>query len=285
MKIGFIGAGKVGFSLGKYLSLCGQTVTGYYSRNFESAKLAAAFTHSFVFSDLKTLLNASDTLFLTVPDGEIGNVWDDIKKLSIQTKKICHCSGCLSSSVFDGIEALGAFGYSVHPLYAISSQTESYKELQGAVFTLEGSSFYLNEIKAMLEKAGNTVQIISPQSKSLYHAAAVCASNQMLALAKISQDLLQRCGFSEKLSRHALHPLMQGNLKKLCESSLEEALTGPIERGDVHTVSQHFEFLTEEECTLYLILSKQLLEIARKKHPNRSYKEMEALLSEKMGEK
>ncbi|MEA4988008.1 MAG: Rossmann-like and DUF2520 domain-containing protein [Anaerovorax sp.] len=285
MQIGFIGAGKVGFSLGKYFSLYGINVTGYYSRNFESAKSAAAFTNSLAFSNLKALLDVSDTLFLTVPDGEIEILWDDIKKLSVQNKKICHCSGCLSASVFDGIEALGAFGYSVHPLYAISSRMDSYKELQRAVFTLEGSFFYLNEIKAMLESLGNSVQIISGEKKTLYHAAAVCASNQMLALAKLAQDLLIRCGFSDTLAQQALNPLMLGNMEKLCATNLQEALTGPIEREDAATVLHHLDFLREEERMLYLILSNKLLEIARKKHPNRSYEKIEQLLSEKMGGK
>lgn len=285
MQIGFIGAGKVGFSLGKYFSLHGISVTGYYSRSSESAKSAAAFTNTLFFSNLEALLDVSDTLFLTVPDGEIKIVWDYIKRLPIQNKKICHCSGCLSASVFDGIEALGAFGYSVHPLYAISSRLDSYEELQRAVFTLEGSSFYLNEIKTTLESLGNFVQIISGENKTLYHAAAVYASNQMLALAKVAQDLLIRCGFPDTLAQQALNPLMLGNMEKLCATNLEDALTGPIERGDTLTFLHHLACLNEEEQMLYLLLSKRLLEIARKKHPHRSYENLEQLLLEKMGGK
>ena len=44
MKIGFIGAGKVGFSLGRFFVQGGIPVTGYYSRHRESAVEAAAFT-------------------------------------------------------------------------------------------------------------------------------------------------------------------------------------------------------------------------------------------------
>ena len=41
MKVGFIGAGKVGFSLGKYLKENGVEITGYFSKSPESAKSAA----------------------------------------------------------------------------------------------------------------------------------------------------------------------------------------------------------------------------------------------------
>jgi predicted dinucleotide-binding enzyme len=44
MKIGFIGAGKVGFSLGKYFCEHGLDVIGYFSRNPQSALQAAEFT-------------------------------------------------------------------------------------------------------------------------------------------------------------------------------------------------------------------------------------------------
>ena len=44
MRIGFIGAGKVGFTLGKYFAVNGLDVAGYYSRNYKSAEEAAAFT-------------------------------------------------------------------------------------------------------------------------------------------------------------------------------------------------------------------------------------------------
>ncbi|MFQ9126724.1 MAG: hypothetical protein ACLR4Z_07955 [Butyricicoccaceae bacterium] len=38
MKTGFIGAGKVGFSLGKMFAESGLPLTGYYSRQREAAR-------------------------------------------------------------------------------------------------------------------------------------------------------------------------------------------------------------------------------------------------------
>ena len=46
MNIGFVGAGKVGFSLGKYFCNNDIKVSGYYSQNLESSKEAAKFTKS-----------------------------------------------------------------------------------------------------------------------------------------------------------------------------------------------------------------------------------------------
>jgi predicted short-subunit dehydrogenase-like oxidoreductase (DUF2520 family) len=122
MRAGFIGAGKVGFTLGKYLAMHGIEISGYYSRTPASAKEAAEFTQSRYYTSIEEITKDSDTLFLTVPDGAIGEIWDDMRNLPIKNKNICHCSGSIPSTVFFDAENRGAYRYSIHPLYAISSK-------------------------------------------------------------------------------------------------------------------------------------------------------------------
>ena len=95
MKAGFIGAGKVGFSLGKYLAENGIDVTGYYSRSADSAIKASEFTGTRYYKDLTDIIEDSDTLFITAPDGAITEVWEYIRNLPIKNKNICHCSGSI----------------------------------------------------------------------------------------------------------------------------------------------------------------------------------------------
>lgn len=94
MKFGFIGAGKVGFSLGKYLADNEMEVVGYYSEFKEDALEASKFTKSSVNKNIEDLVRDSDVLFLTVPDGAIEKVWNQVKKTGISGKVVCHCSGC-----------------------------------------------------------------------------------------------------------------------------------------------------------------------------------------------
>lgn len=65
MKIGFIGAGKVGFSMGKYLKDKGINVTGYYSRNENSSLEASLFTNTNQYKELKNLVEESDTIVIS----------------------------------------------------------------------------------------------------------------------------------------------------------------------------------------------------------------------------
>lgn len=279
MKIGFVGAGKVGFSLGKYFAFNGADIGGYYSKNPDSAREAADFTGTKQYKNLHEIISDNDVLFLTVPDGEILSVWNYIKELNcIKNKIICHCSGALASDVFSDAEKLSVFGFSVHPIFAINSKKESWKKLKNAIFTIEGNSKKIDDMVFLIKNMGNSVSVIDGNSKTKYHAAAVMASNHMIALVKTAVDILCECGFSEDSALEALIPLMEGNLSNIKEVGCMQALTGPIERNDLLTVKKHLDCLSENQRTLYQNLSLVLINLAKKKHPDRNYDEIEVLL-------
>lgn len=274
MRAGFIGAGKVGFSLGRYLADGGITVTGYYSRNSVSAKEAAHFTGTDHYEDLVSITEDSDTLFITVPDGAIADVWQQLRDLPIKDKNICHCSGSISSTVFFDAEDKGAYACSVHPIYAVSDRYVSWKGLSDAVFSVEGSPQCRDMMKNMLESLGNEAVVIDGSRKALYHCAAVMVSNHMAALADTGIKMLEECGFSRETASRALAPLMTGNAQAIASQGPEKALTGPVERGDCVTVRKHLGVLEGQTKELYRLLSDILVDIAERKHPDRNYEEM-----------
>jgi len=278
MNIGFIGAGKAGFSLGKYLTERGMHVTGYYSRSPQSSLEAAKFTDTGQYLDLKRLAEDSDAIFLTVPDGAIRSVWEQLKELPIQNKRIIHCSGSLSSAVFYDIGRVHAYGYSIHPMLAINDRYTSYEKLSGAFFTIEGSDAYLDELRQMFLSFGNRVEVIPQAEKTRYHAAAVFASNLYEGLVNISERMLCECGFSSEHAQEALAPLILENAKNIVEYGTEKALTGPVERGDAETVAAHLAQLSGDEKEIYRLLSKEIAKIARQKHPTQDFTALEGEL-------
>lgn len=167
MKTGFIGAGKVGFSLGRLFAENGIPLTGYYSRQRESAEEAANFTGTHAYSDLCELVQDSDAIFLTVPDRTITSVYLELRSFSLSGKQICHCSGALSArEAFPGLAETGALGLSIHPLFPVSSRYDSYRELADAFFCLEGEKQAVSAWKPLLERCGCTVQTISAEGKA-----------------------------------------------------------------------------------------------------------------------
>ncbi len=280
LKTGFIGAGKVGCSLGKLLTTRGIEVTGYYDRNTGFAEEAARFTETKAFASAEALVEKSDVLFITVPDGLISKVFEDIRTLPIEGKYICHCSGSISSrDAFPEIGSTGAYEYSVHPLFAVSDRFETYHELSDAFFTLEGNASHINDMSEYLKTAGLRFQIIEPTAKTRYHLAAVYSSNLMLALIGEGIRNLQECGFSEEDARKALTPLISGNVQHALNAGPAKALTGPVERGDITTLEKHMQVTdSEEDKELYRLLSKKLLPLAKAKNPDRDYSSLEDFL-------
>lgn len=279
MKIGFIGAGKVGFSLGKYLTERGVTVTGYYNRNPQPSQEAAKFTNTRQYLSMRHLVEDSDAIFLTVPDGAILSVWEQLKLLPIQDKIISHFSGALSSAVFSDIGRYRAYGYSIHPLLAVNDKYHSYRELSSAFITMEGHEKYLNTLKMMFERFGNTVEVTSAKDKVRYHAAAAMASNLYVGLVNLCEEMLGDCGFTRLNAHKALSPLILGNTENIVNYGTVQALTGPIERNDFFTVRDHLSCLSEESAEVYKILSRQVLKVAKMKHPDRDYEKMEGELT------
>ncbi len=282
MKIGFIGAGKAGFSLGRFFVEGGIHVTGYYSRHEESAREAAFFTRTRAYDTLGAILRDSDALFLTVPDGAISPVFQELESMDISQKQFCHCSGAMTAKeAFLDIDRKGAYGYSIHPLFPISSKKKSYQELQGAFFCIEGIGPHLPEWKERLQSLGAKVQMISGETKIQYHAACAIASNLVCALADESLELLAQCGFSQELALQALAPLMRSNLEHLLAEGPKNALTGPVERCDTETVRKHLEcFPDNEGKEMYRAVSRKLTGLAEQKNPNRDYGAMKKLLEE-----
>lgn len=278
MKFGFIGAGKVGFSLGKYLADNNQTVVGYYSEFKEDAIEAAEFTGSKTYSTIELLVKDSDVLFLTVTDGMIKAVWNQIEDTDIRGKIICHTSGALSSEVFSDISKREGFGFSIHPLFAVSDKYHSYKELSGSYFTIEGSKEKIQDMKTLFESFGNTVCIISKEDKVKYHGAAAIASNLVIGLIGLSEQLLVECGFDKESAHNALLPIIKGNVEHIINDGCEKALTGPIERNDIETVKKHLAVLEGNSRTAYQAVSRQVLEIAKMKNKDRDYSKMEDVL-------
>lgn len=269
MNIGFIGAGKVGFSLGKYLAQ-DNTIVGYASRSFESAREAASFTDSTAFGSPIDLCNECELVFITVPDGAIKATWDELltqpgSRNALVDTCVAHCSGALSSDVFDQVAEFHVYPYSIHPLFAISSKQNSYKELKHAFFTLEGDPRRIDEMVELFRRLGNPTQIIAASDKTRYHAAAALASNHVVALYRRSCEELMRCGFTLEGAEAALAPLFLGNAQHVATDGAIASLTGPAERGDTVTLDKHLSILDGSTREVYKILNDTLLELADEK--------------------
>ena len=287
MNIGFIGAGKAGTALGRYLVDHNHAVVGYASASYTSAQSAASFTQSYAFTSIIELAQASDLLFITTPDGAIPSVWHDLVdahragKLSLSSKIFVHCSGCCSSEVFVKAHDVGAWVCSAHPLLAFGDKEAAFVQIASAHFSVEGDDQALEVVVPLLQSLGNVVHVLNAADKTHYHAAAVFASNLVLAPLDVAAKLLEQCGFSDVDARCALAPLVRSNVENFLKLGASGALTGPVERADLSTVKDHLQVLNSKQMALYCALTQTLIEIAKQKHPNRTYEGWSEVLFQK----
>ncbi|PJM73804.1 nuclear receptor corepressor 1 [Bifidobacterium primatium] len=299
MRIGFIGAGKVGCALGTHLSGSATvTVSGYYSRSMASSQTAADALNAAAreaaadsdaaaaaaFSSLMSAVELSDMLIVTTPDDAIAGVWHDLRALpddAVSGMAIGHCSGCLSSRVFDGSDEAGVSAFSMHPMQAVSERfpADGRDQLDGAFFALEGDARVAEAMSQLLTSLGNPNRTIDADSKTRYHAAAVMASNLPIALWNQAVETLRSCGFTETDARNTLSSMIRHNADSFCERGAKAALTGPVERADTGTIEAHLKALSNDALAVYRPLSRALLDIAAAKNPNRDYDGLRTILS------
>lgn len=278
IRIGFIGAGKAGVSLGAYFCSKGIKISGYLSRSMDSAISAAGIASSNAFTVLSDLVASSEMIIVSTPDGVIGKIWEDLRKCDIRDRIICHLSGVLSSDIFEGIEAKGSYGYSVHPMFAFSGRDGNFEDIEKACFTIEGSKGRLDEVREIFRCMGNRTFVIDKNQKHLYHASNVMVSNLVTALLSLGTEAFERCGVSREESLGALLPLIKGNIENIAKKGFLGSLTGPAERNDTDTIMKHLDVLEEEERVIYSLLTKRLAELSKAKHPGRNNSELLELL-------
>lgn len=277
MKIGFIGAGKVGKAFGAYLVKHKHVLSGYFSQSIESAKEAASLTNSGYYSRIEDLVKTSDLIFITTPDSVIETVANQIAKIyseenSIRSlgllkgKTFVHMSGAHSSECLKVLEIKGADVASLHPIQSIADVETAVKQLETSVFSIEGTQGALNSLIELLEKMQNTYFTIKSEQKTLYHMAACTVSNYLVTLVDAGLSMYESIGIDRETGYKALYPLIRGTVENLKHMDTKEALTGPIARGDINTVKAHLNAVHDKQLEdFYRYLGQATVRIAKQK--------------------
>ena len=267
IKIGFIGPGKVGVSLGRYFTHKGLILSGFYGSNTETTTYAAKITKSKFYDNIQDIIKDSDILFITTPDDIISIIDKELSKFDLKNKSICHASGSLKSNVLCNAKQSGALVYSIHPIYALSNKNTDLKDMERLYFSIEGD--YFDEENSILGQAiktlGNKYFLRDKESSSIYHLANVFVSNLTLSLLNIGTSYLSKLGLNEEEALQAIKPLVQGNIESIVKRGFVNSLTGPVLRGDITTIEKHLSVLEKKDEEIYKSLSLNLLSLVAKR--------------------
>jgi predicted short-subunit dehydrogenase-like oxidoreductase (DUF2520 family) len=217
---------------------------------------------------VRSLRSRPDAIsFLTVPDGAIATVARDIAKADGVPPGVAfvHCSGALGLGALGPLGSAHAVG-SFHPLQSFPKPRPP-EAFRGSLVGIDASTVPLRRrLERLARDLGAKPRSVAETERVIYHAAAVFASNYLVALAGVAVEMLESIGWSERDAISGVVPLMEGALVEMARRGPVGALTGPIRRGDVETVTRHLEALAGRRrmADLYRMLGAIALEIATK---------------------
>lgn len=260
-----IGAGRVGTAVAVLLSRAGHRIVAASGRA-GTAERVAAHLPGVAIVDPAAAATAGELVIVGVPDDAIADVVARIAgaEASLGGRWFAHLSGATPLAALDPARDRGAGRLSLHPLQTVP-------DVQGAIASIPGSTvavtaddeqgFALGE--SLARDIGGTPFRLADRDRAAYHAAAVLASNDLVALSAVAYRLLEEVGVGD--AGAALEPLQLATVRNLRRLGPEAALTGPAVRGDAGTIGRHLERLSSvapEAVEPYLAMCRLQLGLA-----------------------
>lgn len=269
--LNLVGAGHVGRVLGRLFATSGAfTLQDVLTRSCASAQAAVAFMGAGHACADGVQLRPAHAWLLAVSDDQIEPVAAQLAQTHDLTGAVVfHCSGAKASTALQAVRAGGALVASVHPIRSFADPEQVAREFAGTFCGVEGDAAALALLGPAFETIGARLVPIDGAAKTVYHAAAVFASNYLTTVLDAALRAYQAAGIPEAVARELAQPLATETLANVFRLGPAAALSGPIARGDLATVARQEQALLDwDEATgrLYGALVPPTTDLARRKH-------------------
>ena len=267
MRIGIIGAGKVGTSIGFALKQKGMEITAISDLLEEPLGTTRKYLGSGVRYTLNSLevVEASDAIAVTTQDRAIKDVAAAIadKAGNLEGKLFFHTSGAHPASLLKPLDAKGARLGALHPLQTFPDIDSAIKVLPTTYIFIEGEESSIGALRTIGKTIGFDVVEIEGKDKVLYHLSAVFVCNLLCALLYTGEKIMDKIG----IEFQPFLPIIKATLANIESKGPLMSLTGPVVRGDVETVLSHLEAMKDMELykKAYKALSLVAVEVAEEK--------------------
>ena len=283
MKIGFIGAGKVGIAIAHVLQQKGfevSIVTDVLGK--EAIDKARQYLGDSVrYGDTNAeVIESSDIIAITTQDGAIRDVAKEIheKTERLDDKLFFHTSGAHPSSILKPLDEKGAILGSLHPLQTFPDIDSAIRVLPNTYIFIEGDERALRILEALGKGIGHAVIPIDGKNKVYYHLSAVFICNLLCALLYSGEDIMKKID----ITLEPFFPIIIATLHNIELKGPLMSLSGPIVRGDSETVEGHIDALKNMKLhkQIYKALSLVALDMVkeRKIHSQETLDALQSIL-------
>jgi predicted short-subunit dehydrogenase-like oxidoreductase (DUF2520 family) len=268
--LAIIGAGKLARTLARLWHAADAVlVQDVLNRSQDSAQAAIDFIGAGTAIAEWSQLRRADIVLIATPDDRIAAMCERLAATTpLAGSIVFHCSGALSSSLLQSAQEQGAAIASVHPVRSFAQPEEVAQGFAGTWCGVEGDGPALAVLRKLFAAIGANFIEIDPRQKTLYHAAAVFASNYLVTLLDVALQTYGKAGIPPETARKMMASLVRETVDNVLEIGPEQALTGPIARGDAATVVRQYRALEAadgEHAALYRRLGKLSWRLARRR--------------------
>jgi predicted short-subunit dehydrogenase-like oxidoreductase (DUF2520 family) len=265
MDVSVVGAGRVGTAMAVLLRRAGHRIAAVSGREATRGR-AAQHLPDVPFLELEDAAAAGHVVLIGVPDdliesvvrriAEVGGFWPG--------QWVTHVSGATPLAALDAARAIGGRRLSIHPLQSVPDVLAAVARIPGstvAVTADDEEGFALGE--RLSEDLGGEPFRLADESRAVYHAAAVFASNYLVAVSATAAALFGAAGVPNPVE--AMVPLQRGTLENVERLGPAHALTGPALRGDAGTIERNLGAIREhapEAIAAYVVMCRAALDLA-----------------------
>ncbi len=244
LRVGVIGAGRVGAVLGAALADAGHDVVAAAGLSADSAERAARLLPGVPLVPADQVVAASDLVVLAVPDDTLPGLVAGLAGTGAwRAGQIAfHTSGAHGLAVLAPAERAGVLPLALHPAMTFSGAVEDADRLPGAPFGVTSRPEHRPVAETLVLEMGGEPFFVAEEDRRLYHAALVTGANHLVTLVAEAADLLRAAGVGSP--ERVLAPLLTAALDNGLRRG-DRGLTGPVSRGDVGTVGEHLDTLAE----------------------------------------
>ena len=243
LRVGIIGAGRVGSVLGAALRKAGHDVTGVSAVSAASRERAADLLPNVPIKQPEHVAADADLVLLTVPDDELPGLIRGLNFPDVLGPKIVlHTSGATGLDVLAPVVEAGGVPLAIHPAMTFSGTAADLPRLAGCPFAVTVMPDHRMVADALVLDLGGEPFPLAESDRAQYHAALSHGANHLVTLVAQAAELLRRIEIEDP--GRLLRPLLEAALENALERG-DKALTGPVARGDAQTVTRHLQVVDE----------------------------------------
>ncbi|NLC98503.1 MAG: prephenate dehydrogenase/arogenate dehydrogenase family protein [Actinomycetales bacterium] len=233
-RVGVVGAGRVGPVLAARLSRADYPIAGVSARTDESRARVRSLLGAVPIAQPSAVVRESDIVVLAVPDDAMSSVVAQIAPDVRNGQTVFHVSGRHGRAVLEPLAQLGATTMAIHP--AMTFTGTALDLTRDCVYGVTCEPESRDTAETLVAALGGTMILIAEADRVAYHAALAHGSNHVATVVNQAMDLLREVGAQDPGA--VLRPLVTAALDNTLSFG-DEALTGPVVRGDVETVRAH----------------------------------------------